>query len=427
MGVLPDIDLKHLTGEQRVQAESLLRKFGDVFVENLTKPGQLRGFECVIDTEPGTKPIYQKDYRKSEAMHEEIRKVVQDKVTKGVCEPCTTSAWSAPTLMTPKKNGGWRLCVDLRRLNEKTVPMVFPIPCIDDIFDRIKGNVWFSLADCTWGYWQMRLRESDRDKCAYMTRDGVYRPTTMDFGMRTAPAQWQRAMNIIFSGLLWDVCCVYMDDLLTYSKTFEAHLLNLRECFARCRRYNLKLRPTKCEFFRHKLVFLGHVVSGEGVEMDPKKIRAITEIPIPDTSAKLHSWLALAQYYRSHIRSFADEVRPLRLLANSAGYVWKEEHTLCFERVKKLVLDNVMLAHPLVGKLFFLECDASNTGLGFILSQENEEGVRKVISFGSKALTPTQQNYITAERECLAVVEGIKSFHIYLQGQKFTILTDHKV
>ena len=272
----------------------------------------------------------------------------------------------------------------------------------------------------------MKLCEEDQDKAAYMTRDGLFRPTTMDFRMKNAPAQWQRAMHIIFTGLLWTRCVIYIDDLLIFSRTFEEHLVNMRLCLERCREYNLKLRPTKCEFFRHKIDFLGHKVSGDGMEMSTKKVDAITQLPIPQTAEKLHSWICLAQYYKEHIKNFSDEVRLLRVLAAADKYEWTEKHTMAFERLKKLILENTMLAHPIPGKKFYLECDASNWGLGFILSQENEKGVRKVISFGSKALTPTQQNYSTTERECLAIMEGIKQYHVYLHGAEFVVVTDHK-
>jgi len=132
----------------------------------------------------------------------------------------------------------------------------------------------------------MALREEDRDKAAYMTRDGLFRPTAMDFGMRNAPAQWQRAMNIIFCGLLWKRCVIYIDDLLVFSRTFEEHLENLRACLERCRSFNLKLRPSKCDFFKNKINFLGHEISGEGVEMQSRKVDAITHVPIPETANK---------------------------------------------------------------------------------------------------------------------------------------------
>jgi hypothetical protein len=414
-----------LTPEQHERASKLLCEFDDVFAEDLENPGKLRGFECTIDTDIGVTPIYTRDFRKSQQQHEEIKRSIDDKLKKKTAEPGTGS-WSFPILMVPKKNGVMRMCVDLRGLNAITKTIIFPIPRPTDMFDAVRGACWFSLGDATWGYWQMGLKEEDRDKAAYSTREGLFRPTTMDFGMKNAPAQWQRAMNIIFTGLLWTRCVIYIDDLLIFSKTFDEHLENMRLCLTRCREYNLKLRPTKCSFFRHKISFLGHEISGDGIGMEASKVKAITSLPIPDTAEKLHSWICFAQYYKDHIKNFADEVRLLRILAAADKYQWKDIHTAAFERLKRLVLENVMLAHPIPGKRFFLECDASNWGLGMVLSQENEEGVRKVICFGSKALTPTQQNYSAPERECLAVVEGIKQFYIYLHGAEFVVVTDHK-
>jgi hypothetical protein len=204
--------------------------------------------------------------------------------------------------------------------------------------------------------------------------------------MKNAPAQWQQAMNIIFSGLLWKQCIIYIDDLMVFSKTFEEHLMNMRACFERCRSYNLKLRPTKCDFFKNQINFLRHVVSKNGVEMDPKKVDAILKIPIPDTPAKLHSWICLAQYYRNYIRNFADEARSLRNLVVVETFEWKERHTIAFNHIKRLVIENTMLIHPIPGRKFYMETDASNWGLGYILSQDDDNGVRRVVAFGRKPL-----------------------------------------
>lgn len=421
-----DIKLgRNLTKHQRQLVHTLLSQYADVFQENLKTPGQLRVPSLTIDLVPGAtmKPV--RNFRKSEKEHDQIKTMMEDKVKKGVAER-SNSMFAAPTMMVPKKDGRLRMVVDLRGLNAITVPVVQSMPRPDDMFAAVRGSAYFSLADATWGYWQMDLAADDRPKAAYSTREGIFQPTTMDFGMRNAPAIWQRAMNMIFDGLLWERCLIYMDDLLVYSRTFEQHMENLEQCLIRCRQHNLKLRPTKCLFFQEKIPFLGHQVSGDGVEMDAKKVQAIVDIPPPETATKLHSFVCMAQYYREFLRDFANIVRPLRELVVAPTYKWESIHQDAFQKVKELLLQNVVLAHPYPDKPFILECDASDYGLGYILAQRGADNRVRVIAFGSRALTPTERNYSATERECLAVVEGVKKYHIYLHGNKFSVVTDHK-
>lgn len=414
-----------LTPSQKSAVHTLLAKYADVFQENLATPGKLRVAPFVIDLIEGATPKPQRNYRKSELEHMQIKANNDDKLMKGVCE-LSDSAFPAPVIMAPKKDGKLRLCVDLRYINTLTVPIVLEMPRADDMFYAVRGAKYFSLADATWGYWQIKLDEKDRYKAAYITREGVFQPTVMDFGMKNAPAVWQRSMNTIFSGLLWEQCLIYIDDLLVYSKDFDEHLTSLERCLERCRRFNLKLRPSKCTFFGSRIPFLGHMISGDGLEMDDKKVEAITKMSVPTTPAKLNSFVCIAQYYREFIKGFATIVKPLRDLITGDKYTWTPIHQSAFDRVKEELSKKVVLAHPYPDKPFVLECDASNYGLGFILSQEDEKRRLRVVAFGSRALTSQERNYSATERECLAVLEGVKKYHIYLHGTKFKIITDHK-
>lgn len=414
-----------LTTKERIKVYTLLEEFRDIFTENLEAPGQLRVPPFYIDLIPGAQVKPQPVYRKPEVVHNQISIQTSEKVAKGVAEP-SDSPCPAQVIMVPKKDGKLRQCVDLRHINSLTVPMTLEMPRIDDMFAVLRGAKYISLGDATWGYWQLRLKEEDRWKAAYAIREGNFQPTVMDFGMRNAPAFWQRTMNHIFQGLLWKKCLIYIDDLLVFSKTFDEHMDNMRECLSRCREYNLKLRPSKCLFFQDKLPFLGHMVSGDGLEMDEKKVEALTNTAPPINATKLNSFVCFAQYYREFIKGFADTVRPLRDLIAASKYEWTDKHQKAFNELKAAIAERVVLAHPYPDRPFILECDASNYGISYILSQKDDNGKIRAIAFGSRALTGSEQNFSTTERECLAVVEGVRKYHVYLYGVPFKVVTDHK-
>lgn len=198
---LPSLTNTDLSEEQQNIVCDLLCNYKDIFAEELIEPGVLKGVECTIPTLKASKLLYKHDYRKTSEQHEEITKQVESKLDKRICER-GTGRWGSPVLLVLKKTGGYRMCVDLRGLNAVTDVEIFLMPRIDDMFDAVQGDMYFSLCDVTSGYWQVNLWEEDREKAAFVTRDGLFQPTTMDFGMMNAPAIWQCAMTLIFSGLL---------------------------------------------------------------------------------------------------------------------------------------------------------------------------------------------------------------------------------
>ena len=248
----------------------------------------------------------------------------------------------------------------------------------------------------------------------------------MDFGLMRAPATWQRAMNTIFSGLLWKHCLIYIDDLLIYSSTFEDHLANIRLCLTRARERRLKFRPSKCNLFMRKIDFLGHELSSEGVHTSEKKVRAIATISTPDSPKQALSFVCLAGYYRKFIKNFAEISRPIHQAVHAETWEWTKECQVAFDTLKKALVQPPILAHPDFGKEFGMECDASKYQIGMILSQKDEENRPRVVCYASRMLTKQEQNYSATERECLAVVEGVRIFRPYLHGNKFQIVTDHK-
>ena len=423
---VPDVNLNDtdLTENQKKEVRTLLAKYADCFEDKLSKSGQLKGFEATIPLVAGTKPSYQKDYRRPPKEHEMIKRDVEKMRDQGVVEP-STSPWSSPPVYAPKKTGELRFCINYKQVNKAMAGDVFPLPRIDDMFDAVHNASYFSLLDATQGYWQIPLKKEDRPIGAFSTREGLFQPTVLQFGFKNAPATWQRAMNTIFSGLLWKHCLIYIDDLLIYSKNFADHLHSLELCLERARKCNLKLRPAKCELFRRKIEFLGHEISGRGIHASPKKIRAISEIAIPNSAKQALSFISLASYYRKFVKGFAEIARPIHTAIHEEPWKWTEQCQEAFEELKKQLTSPPILAHPDFSKPFFLECDASLFQIGLILSQNDEEGRSRVVYYASRLLSAPERNYSATERECLAVLEGVRTFRPYLYGNRFKILTDH--
>ena len=196
--------------------------------------------------------------------------MVDEMLAQGVIQP-SVSAWSSPVVLVPKKDGTSRFCVDYRRLNGVSRKDIYPLPRVDDIFDTLGDTKYFSSLDLCSGYWQIELDPESRPKSAFVTHRGLHEFVRLPFGLCNGPSTFQRLMEVVLSGLVWDTCFVYIDDVLVCSRTFEAHLQHLRQVFTRLREANLKLKPKKCLFLRDEVSYLGHVVTREGIRPDPSK------------------------------------------------------------------------------------------------------------------------------------------------------------
>ena len=289
--------------------------------------------------------------------------------------------------------------MDYRKLNSATVKDSYPLPRIDDSIDALSGSCWFSTLDLASGYWQVEVEERDRPKTAFTTGSGLYQFTVMPFGLCNAPATFERLMERVLSGLPWEVCLLYLDDIIVHAKTFKAELERLRWVFARLREAGLKLSPKKCHLFKKRVVFLGHVVSEEGVSTDPEKIKAVCEWPTPTSASTLRSFLGLCSYYRRFVRGFANIAAPLhRLTEKDKAFVWTHECDVAFHRLKQVMSQAPVLAYPTSEGAFVLDTDASNTGIGAVLSQK-QGGEERVIAYFSRSLTKSERQYCVT-RNC---------------------------
>jgi hypothetical protein len=276
------------------------------------------------------------------------------------------------------------------------------------------------------GYWRVEVAEQDREKTAFCTSEGLYEFNVMPFGLCNAPATFQRLMDLILAGLSWSQCLVFIDDIIILGSTFIHHLHNLQAVFQCLRQANLKLHPKKCSLLRHQVKFLGHIVTRDGVSADPCKVEKVVNWPVPTSTKEIQQFLGLSSYYRRFIKGFADIARPLhRLTERNAVFRWTRECQSAFDTLRAVLTSAPVLAYPDYTKPFILDTDASNSGIGGVLSQRDANGEERVIAYASRALSKPERNYCVTRRELLAAVYFTKYFRLYLLGQPFTLRTDH--
>ncbi|GBG63300.1 hypothetical protein CBR_g37386 [Chara braunii] len=408
-------------------------------------------------------------YRTLEAT--ELERQLEELLRLGFIKP-NDSPWGAPVLFARKADGTLHLCIDYRGLNRYTVKNSYPMPRSDELFDRLAGNRFFTKIDLHSGYHQIRVVAADQPKTAFRSRFDRYQFTVMPFGLTNAPATFQRAMNDIFRDILEQYVFVYLDDILMYSRTLEEHLrhLNALDCL---RRHGFYAKLSKCRFAQHKVDFLGHYVSDQGLHMDDAKITAIAEWPVPTSAKQLCSFQGLTSYYSNFIQGYArySFVLTSTLLRKNPPWAWTPLHEDAFRALKKVVTCAPVLHLPDFDRLFILTTDALDFVVGAMLSHifpsspdsSNpriprfppptpttasrltptrpatdepsidysstiaEDGTVEsrsgdcLIAFYSRQLLPAEINYTADEREVLAVLYAARHWRHYLHGAPFTI------
>jgi len=345
-------------------------------------------------------------------------------VEKQVIRP-SRSPWGLSVVLVPKKDGTKRFCVDYRRLNEHTIKDVYPLPRIDATLDQLGGAKYFTTLDLTSGFWQVEMAAGSAEKTAFTTPMGLYEFQVMPFGLCNAPATFQRLMDSVIGHLGNEFVLVYLDDVLIFSRTFEEHVLHLRKVLACIRDANLCIKLKKCHFAQLRTAYLGHVISGQGIEPDPEKLTAVKELLPPKNVKEVRGFLGFVGFYRRFIQDFGTLARPLHDLTKKKHvWEWTADCQKAFEALRDALLVQPVLTAPDFSKEFTVRCDASYIGLGAILTQgEGEE--RKVISYASRTLKDAETRYTATEIECLAMKWSVAHFRPYIHGTHFTLETDH--
>ena len=412
-----------LSEQEREEMLTLLLMYEDVLADKDEELGRTALVQHSIDTGDAP-PIKQQVRSIPVARQHEVRKLLDEMLQKDVIQP-SASPWASPVVLVQKKDGTLRFCVDYRKLNAVTRKDAYPLPRIDETLEALGGSKWFSTLDLLSGYWQVEMNEQDRSKTAFSTREGLFEFKVMPFGLCNAPATFQRLMDMVLAGVKWSRCLVYLDDIIVMGKSFHHHLLNLRVVIDKLREAGLKMKLSKCAFFRKEVLYLGHKISREGISTDPSKVDAVNKWPTPATVQELQKFLGLTGYYKRYVRNFASIAKPLhRLTEKGRDFKWTAECAEAFGRLKGLLVSAPILTFPDFNNSFILDTDASEYALGAVLSQE-VEGCERVVAFASRVMNKAERKYSVTRKELLAVVTFTKHFRSYLLGRRFVLRTDH--
>ena len=411
--------------------QELLEEYSDIFSNEIPAyPTKPRDVTLTIPLEPGAKPPNRPLYRYSPTEYEAMKAYVTDLLNKKLINP-SSSPFGAPMIFVPKPDGTLRMCIDYRALNKITIRNQTPLPRIDDLLDKLGGATCYTSLDLVGGYYQIPISQEDIHKTAVKTPLGLFEFRVLPQGLTNSPAVFQATMNSVFKDAIGKYVLVYLDDILIFSKTPEEHKIHLQKVLQTLRENEFYLKPTKCEFFKPELKYLGHIVSAAGIKPDPKKMEIVETWPTPKDAHQLRTFLGLANYFRKFIQGYSKVTVPLTaLLKNKAVYTWTTDCQIAFDALKHALITAPVLKAPDFTKdakgewlhkfTVIVDASESNMAVGAVLMQGDH-----VIAYDSKKCTPAEQNYTVTELEMLAVVRALDIWRCYLHGPKFTLVTDH--
>ena len=415
------LKLSHLPPDQQQVVTSVIMDFAMLFpdVPNKTKL-------IVHDVEIGTAAsVKQHPYRVNPAKLEIMRAEVKYMLENDIIEH-SKSNWSSPCVLVPKSDGSYRFCTDFRKVNAVTKTDSFPIPRIDDLIDRMGNARYVTKIDMLAGYWQIPLSGRAMEISAFATPDGLYQYKVMPFGMKNAPATFQRLINSLIADL--ENSSAYIDDIIVYSHDFMSHVKQIKALFRKLAQAGLTVNLNKSEFCHATVEYLGHVVGQGQVKPIAAKVEAIQVISPPNDRKQLMRFLGMAGYYRKFCANFSVIAAPLtNLLKKEAKFIWSPECEEAFGKIKAMLTGSPVLVTPDFKRQFQLAVDASDAGVGAVLSQIDEENIDHPICYFSKKFNKHQVNYSTIEKECLGIVLALQQFDFYVScsAHPVLVLTDH--
>jgi hypothetical protein len=354
--------------------------------------------------------------------NEEVKNQVQELLDKGLVReslsPCTV-----PIVLSPKKDGGWRMCTDSRAINKIPIRYRFPLPRIDDLMDCLSEANFFSKIDLKSGYHQIRMREGDEWKTAFNTNEGLYEWLVMSFVLTNVPSNFMRLLNEILKYFIGKFVVVYIDDILIFSKTKEEHLRHLTLVMRRLQQEKLLINLKKSFFMKTELFYLGFSISSNELKMDPEKVKAIKEWSSPRSMFEVRSFHGLASFYRKFIRDFNGICAPRMDIVKKRHkyFKWTEEAKKRFNTLKEKVTERPILVFPNFEKTFQVRCDASGVAIGGVLSQDN-----RLVSYFIEKLNETRIKYSTYDKAFYAIIQALKKWRHYLVPQELILYSNNQ-
>lgn len=415
----------HMNSEEKREILKLCSKFKNIFYNENCDLSFSNTVKHKIRTKDD-EPVHVKSFRHPHSMKTIIQEQIQKLLDDNIIRP-SISPYSAPVWIVDKKKDAsgkkkYRMVIDYRRLNEKTIEDKYPLPRIEEILDNLGKSCYFSTLDMAKAFHQIEMDEESIEKTAFSVNNGHYEYLRMPYGLKNGPSTFQRVMDNVLKEYLHKFCFVYMDDIVVFSKSLQEHIYHLQLIFQKIREFNLKIELDKCEFLSKNVEFLGHLITPEGISPNPTKLKAVENYPIPRTVKEIKSFLGLIGYYRRFIENFAHIVSPMTKCLKKGAKIKIDDpdYENAFYLCKELLTNAPILVYPDFEKPFKLTTDASNVAIGSVLSQGN-----RPVAYYSRTLNSAEKNYSTIEKELLSILDSTKHFRPYLYGQNFTIETDH--
>lgn len=413
---------ENLSCAQREKLRLLMNSFADIFSKDEYDLGLFKGIEHSIDTE-NARPVKQRMRRTPTQFIGEEEQHLEKMAKADVMEP-SVSEWASPPVLIRKSDGKVRYAIDYRKLNAVTKKDVYPLPLIEECLDTLAGNEWFSKLDANSAYWQIQVKKEDRPKTAFITKYGLFQFKRMSFGLCNAPATYARAMDLLLRGLTWQIVLCFLDDILVMGKNFDDHLENLKAVFERFREHGIKLKPQKCDLCKAEVSFLGRTVNKSGMAIGDEYVEAVKRWKTPGNTKEVEQFLGFVNYHRTFIRHYSKIASPLTKITGKKPFHWGPEQQQAFDSLKTALQSTPLLTLPNSHDKFILDTDASDVAIGAELLQI-QDGVEKVIAYGSFSLSSAQRRYCTTRKELLAIVRFTQHFRHYLLGREFLVRTDH--
>ena len=403
--------------------ESLLDTYAEVFEDKL---GTFMSAKAKITLKEGSQPQFRKARQVPYSLRPKVEEELKRLESEGILSKVEWSDWATPIVPVPNQDGSVRICGDFKStINPALQAEQYPLPRIEDIFANVAGGKKFSKIDLRQAYHQIELEEESRKYLTINTSMGLFQYNRLVFGITSAPAIWQRAMDPILEGTS-GISCI-LDDMIVTGESDAEHLANHEEVLRRLHFHGLRANKSKCEFFKEKITFCGHDIDSEGLHKTTDKTAAVVNAPRPQNVTEVRSFLGLVNYYHKFLPNLATILHPLnQMLESNYQWDWTDRCEEAFQKVKVMIASDLVLTHYDPKLPLQLACDASPVGIGAVLSHVMPDGTERPIAFASRSLSKAERNYAQIDKEALATVWGVKKFHNYLFGRNFTLLTDHE-
>nr|XP_027124338.1 uncharacterized protein LOC113741048 [Coffea arabica] len=410
----------HLNKKQKEEMIEFLMLFQDVFAWSYDDMPGISTDIVVhrLPIDPNFLPVKQKPRKFKPEMSLKIKEQVVKQLNAKIIMVSHYPTWLSNPVPVPKKSGEVRVCVDYRDLNKASPKDDFPLPNIHILLDNTAGHEIESFGDCFAGYHQILMAEENREKTSFITPWGTFCYRVMPFGLKNAGATYQRTMTTLFHDMIHKEMEVYVDDIIIKSKKVDDHLVDLKKLFERLRKYNLKLNPAKCAFGAPAGKLLGFIVSKKGIEIDPAKIKAIRDMPIPKCQKDVKSFLGKINFIGRFIGQLTSTCEPLfKLLKKNASMDWNEDCQQAFDKIKNYLLNPPVLVPPQAGRPLIMYLSVLDEAVGCVLGQHDESGRKEqAIYYLSKKFTAYEANYSFLERSCCALAWAAQKLRHYLLG-----------